>query len=92
MTMPHMLPGKRDSRVYIVISTENKELEHFDLKHIIKDIGVDVVGISTRQKHAISLKCGTIGISSFPTNQHVGLKKHCPEVSLMSCLEWSCLL
>ena len=27
-------------------------------------------------KHAISLKCETIGISSFPTYEHVGFKKH----------------
>ena len=50
VTVPQMLSGKRDSRVYIVISTETKELEHFDLEHIIKDIGVDVVGNLTRQQ------------------------------------------
>ena len=50
VTIPQMLSGKRDIRVYIVISIKNKELQHFDLEHIIKYIGVDVVRISTRQK------------------------------------------
>ena len=49
-TVPQMLSGKCDSRLFIVISTENKELEHFDLEHIIKDIDVDVVGNLTRQQ------------------------------------------
>ena len=56
MILPQMLSGKRDIRIYIVISTENKELEYFDLEHIIKGIGVDVVGISTRQKPCNILK------------------------------------
>ena len=56
MTLPQMLSGKRDIRIYIVISTEHNELEHFDLEHIIKSIGVDVVGISTKQKPCNILK------------------------------------
>ena len=50
VTMPQMLSGKRDIRVYIVISIKNKELQHIDLEHIIGDIGFDIRRISPRQK------------------------------------------
>ena len=50
VTMPQMLSGKRDIRIYVVISTTNNEFEHFDFEYVIKNIGVDVVGNSTRRK------------------------------------------
>ena len=56
VTVPQILSAKRDFRIYVVISTENKKLGHVDLGHVIKDIGVNVVLNSTRRKACSAVK------------------------------------
>ena len=56
VTVPQMLSGKRDVRIYLVISTGNKKFGRADQQHIIKDFGVDIVVNSTRTKMCNILK------------------------------------
>ena len=56
VTVPQMLSVKRDARIYLVIMTKNKEFRQVDQKHVIRDIGVDIVVNSTRTKTCNILK------------------------------------
>ena len=47
VTVPQILSRKRDVKIYLILSTEQEQLDRFDHERLIQYIGVDIVANST---------------------------------------------
>ncbi|KAK2163606.1 hypothetical protein NP493_1440g00008 [Ridgeia piscesae] len=49
VNVPQILSTKRDVKIYLILSTQQEQLERFDHERLIQYIGVDIVENSTRR-------------------------------------------